>query len=318
MNKIGNDIDIAAELLKLGEVVAIPTETVYGLAANANNKKSVEKIFELKNRPASNPLILHFSAIAEISAYVEHMPEVAIQLAQKFWPGPLTMLLPRSSKVLETITAGSDFVAVRIPQHPLTLALLKKIQFPLAAPSANLTGKISPTEPIHVYNQLGEKLPYILDGGICEKGIESTIVGFKNDEVIIYRHGVITAKDIFDVVKTEVYSSTEIDKTITPGMSISHYAPKTKFFLFDSVDEIPVNLITEKTGLISFNQIHAELQLSNQRVLSHCSDLNEAASNLYKSLYELDALGLQLIVGIKVPNVGVGIAINDRMIRASS
>ncbi|MES2733756.1 MAG: L-threonylcarbamoyladenylate synthase, partial [Bacteroidota bacterium] len=185
--RIGTNISHAIDLLQQGEVVAIPTETVYGLAGNALNTKAVARIFSVKNRPTFDPLIIHTNSLEKVLQFVDEMPAQAKTLAQACWPGPLTLLLPRKDSIPDLVTSGLDTVAVRIPNHSLTLSLLEALEFPLAAPSANPFGYISPTTAEHVYNQLGKKIPYILDGGPCLVGIESTIVGFEDGEPTIYR-----------------------------------------------------------------------------------------------------------------------------------
>ena len=196
MAQIGTDIAYATELLKKGEIVAIPTETVYGLAADGRSRMAIKKIYKAKNRPLTNPLILHFGSMESIVPYVSDLPEKLKKLAKQFWPGPLTLLLPKSERVISVVNAGLPHVAVRIPDHPLTLDLIQRIGFPLAAPSANPFGYISPTSARQVHDQLGDQLGYILDGGNCKKGLESTIVGIRDNQLIIYRLGAITAEAI--------------------------------------------------------------------------------------------------------------------------
>jgi L-threonylcarbamoyladenylate synthase len=189
MAEVGVDIERAAAFLRKGQLVAIPTETVYGLAGNALDLKSVSSIFETKNRPSFDPLILHVASLEQVSPFVSEFPEKLKCLAEAFWPGPLTVLLPRKASVPDLVTSGLDRVAVRVPNHPLTLALLAQLDFPLAAPSANPFGYISPTQAAHVAAQLGSQVPYILDGGACAVGLESTIVGMEVEQVVIYRLG---------------------------------------------------------------------------------------------------------------------------------
>jgi L-threonylcarbamoyladenylate synthase len=227
---VGNDCNQTRLLLEKGEVVAIPTETVYGLAANGLNETAVLKIFQAKGRPLSNPLILHFSSKESIKPYVLDFPPILEKLADYFWPGPLTLLLSKSSLVPEIITAGLDRVGVRVPAQPLVQELLQSLNFPLAAPSANLYGMISPTQATHVYNQLQGKIPYILDGGACENGIESTIVGFENEQVIVYRLGGISLEQIANVIGylPQLKNHSE-NQPVTSGMVKHHYAPNTPF-----------------------------------------------------------------------------------------
>ncbi|MCS6796546.1 MAG: L-threonylcarbamoyladenylate synthase, partial [Raineya sp.] len=197
---ISTDIDLAEKLLRNNQLVAIPTETVYGLAGNAFSEEAVAQIFAVKNRPTFDPLIVHSDSLEKIKNFVSDFPEKAMILAQKFWAGSLTLLLPKKSIIPDLVTAGLPTVAVRIPKHPLTLQLLQRLDFPLAAPSANPFGYISPTTAHHVAEQLGEKIPLILDGGICSVGVESTIVGFEGDKAIIYRLGGISVESIQETI----------------------------------------------------------------------------------------------------------------------
>jgi L-threonylcarbamoyladenylate synthase len=186
MAECGTDIEKCAQLLREGKLVAIPTETVYGLAANAFNQDAVVSIYEAKNRPFFDPLIIHTDSVDKAKNFVSFFPEKAKRLADVFWPGPLTLLLPRSNEVPDVVTSGLDNVAIRVPDHELTLKLLEQLDFPLAAPSANPFGYVSPTEPEHVQKQLGNKIPYILDGGKCKVGIESTIIGFDGEDTMVW------------------------------------------------------------------------------------------------------------------------------------
>src|ERR1035437_8374682 len=200
MSKIGIDIEKAKQILQEGGLVAIPTETVYGLAANALNKDAVFKIIEAKNRPHFDPLIIHTDSIEKVKLHVSDFPQWAQQLANAFWPGPLTLLLPKKNSIPDLVTSGLPQVAVRIPNHPLTLQLLKSLDFPLAAPSANPFGYVSPTNAEHVAAQLQGSVDYILDGGPCDVGIESTIVGFEDGKITIYRLGGLAIEDIEKLV----------------------------------------------------------------------------------------------------------------------
>nr|WP_310590383.1 L-threonylcarbamoyladenylate synthase [Dyadobacter sp. NIV53] len=227
---IDNDVQLAKQFLLKGQLVAIPTETVYGLAGNALDEKSVLSIFEVKNRPSFDPLIIHTDSLDKLKNYVTDLPASARNLAIAFWPGPLTLLLPKKSIIPDLVTSGLDHVAVRIPNHPLTLELLRQLEFPLAAPSANPFGYISPTKSEHVNAQLGEKIPYILDGGECGVGIESTIVGFVNDIPTVYRLGGLAIDEIENIVgKVNVLPHSSSNPQ-APGMLKSHYAPRKPFF----------------------------------------------------------------------------------------
>ncbi|WP_224484976.1 L-threonylcarbamoyladenylate synthase [Robertkochia aurantiaca] len=314
---IDKDIEKAAALLLQNQVVAIPTETVYGLAGNALNEEAVSRIYQVKNRPATNPLIMHIKGKEEIDTYAHDVPQVIYDLADRFWPGPLTVLLPKRSVVPDTTTSGSDKVALRMPGHPLTLELLKSLPFPLAAPSANPFGYISPTRPEHVQQQIGERIEMILDGGACESGVESTIVGVEGDTVLIYRLGYITADDIKRVLPEGYQVALNTDsKPVAPGMLPYHYSPNTPLFLFDDIAEVRNKLTNDRTGLIRFS--HATAGHQPQVVLSQKGDLKEAARKLYASLIDLDDRKLAAIYCERFPETGLGHTLNERLQKASS
>ncbi|GGM87528.1 threonylcarbamoyl-AMP synthase [Dyadobacter beijingensis] len=310
----GRDLSVAKEFLIKGELVAIPTETVYGLAGNALNEKAVLSIFEVKNRPAFDPLIIHTDSIEKVAIYVSGIPEKARVLAEKFWPGPLTMLLPKKDIVPDLVTSGLDTVAVRVPNHPLTLALLADLTFPLAAPSANPFGYISPTAPHHVDQQLGNRIPYILDGGECEVGIESTIVGFEHDETIVYRLGGLDINEIESLIGPVVLMPHSTSDPKAPGMLKSHYAPRKPLHLYRRDSMTPGD---ETTGYLLFDRYLEGADRQFQRLLSPTRDLKEAAHNLFANLRELDGLPVSEIKAELVPSSGLGLAINDRLQRAS-
>jgi L-threonylcarbamoyladenylate synthase len=312
---VGKDILRAKEILDTSELIAIPTETVYGLAGNCLDTISVARIFEVKNRPYFDPLIAHFSSITQVKKYVKEFPEIAEKLAKKFWPGPLTLLLKKKDSIPDIVTSGLDTVAVRVPDHPLTLKLLKSLDYPLAAPSANPFGYISPTEAFHVQVQLGEKIDYILDGGSCQVGIESTIVGFEGQKVIIHRLGGIPLEEIEAVAgKVELMPHSE-SKPVAPGMLSSHYAPLTPIIV-GNIREMIASANGKKIGVLSFQE-NILNESSSQFVLSEDGDLKEAAANLFYALRKLDGMGLDIILAELVPEIGLGRAINDRLRRAS-
>jgi L-threonylcarbamoyladenylate synthase len=333
MSKIGIDIEKAKQILQTDGLVAIPTETVYGLAANALNKNAALKIFEAKNRPHFDPLIIHTNSIEKIKLWVDDFPEWAQQLANVFWPGPLTLLLPKKNNIPDLVTSGLPQVAVRIPNHKLTLQLLASLDFPLAAPSANPFGYVSPTTAAHVAAQLQNNVDYILDGGICDVGIESTIVGFENSCITVYRLGGLAIEDIEKVVGKVNVQLNQSSNPTAPGMLKSHYAPKKPLFIGDVDDFIKTNL-SKKIGVISFcknyNQCHAELVSASdnrfrnelgmtimQKILSPTGNLKEAAHNLFAAIRELDASDVEIIIAEKFPDNFLGRAINDRLQRAS-
>jgi L-threonylcarbamoyladenylate synthase len=314
---ITSNITYAVHALNQGNLVAIPTETVYGLAGSAFNEHAIDKIFQLKNRPTCNPLILHTHSINEVHKFVKHIPPLALKLAEAFWPGPLTLLLPKKSNIPRSVTAGSHLVAVRIPNHPITLDLLKQLDFPLVAPSANPYTRISPTNAKMVYDYFGETLPIILEGDICSKGIESTIVGFHDDVPIIYRQGAISVDAIEFIVGKSKVQATKNEKVTTPGMSPMHYAPKTKFYIVESLLDFVQENAHLKIGLLTLGNDDFNQPNTTSIHLSKTADLEEASANLYKSMYDLDALELDCIIIELFPEIGIGKSLNDRISRAS-
>jgi L-threonylcarbamoyladenylate synthase len=312
---IGKDIVKAAELLKAGNLVAIPTETVYGLAANALDELAVAKVFEAKNRPHFDPLIIHTFSLEKAQEYVSEIPEALKKLAEKFWPGPLTLLLPKRNVIPDLVTAGLDSVAVRVPSHPLTLSLLQHLERPLAAPSANPFGYISPTSPEHVDKQLGDKLEYILDGGTCEVGLESTIVGMEEGKICVYRLGGLSLEEIEKVVGNVELKLNESSDPKAPGQLKSHYAPLKPLFIGD-IEELIRKNSSKKIGIICFGK--QNLQGYFTLNLSEKADLTEAAANLFSVLRKMDESDVDLILCSYLPETGLGPAINDRLKRASA
>jgi L-threonylcarbamoyladenylate synthase len=312
MAEVGQDITKVIALLKLGNLVAIPTETVYGLAANAFDEKAVTKIFEAKNRPFFDPLILHTDSIDKIKSFAEYIPLDLQILLETFSPGPITVLLPKKKNISDLVTAGLPRVAVRIPHHPLTLDLLKSLEFPLAAPSANPFGYISPTSAHHVEKQLGDKIDYILDGGICQVGLESTIIGFEDKQLTVYRKGGLSIEAIEEVVGKITLLENSSSNPAAPGMLKSHYAPNKNMLLYEG------QKLSKKSGFLSFCEIKKTVDLENQFILSQTKDLNEAAQNLFKGLRYLDNLAIETIYIELVPDIGLGRAINDRLKRAAA
>ncbi|MBC6427568.1 MAG: threonylcarbamoyl-AMP synthase [Ekhidna sp.] len=315
MAAIGIDIQKAKKLLRSGEVVGIPTETVYGLAGNALNEESILQIFSVKNRPKFDPLIAHVDSLHKVEQLVDTVPEVAGKLADKFWPGPLTLLLDKIPKVPNLLTSGHSRIAVRIPDHPLTLSLLSQLAFPLAAPSANPFGYVSPTTADHVNEQLGDKIPYVLDGGSCEVGVESTIIGFEEDEAIIYRLGGISLEEVREVTGKVMVKVNSSSDPSAPGMLKSHYSPGKKLLIGDIAENI-TDKDTSAMGVISF-KTDFSLPEKNQFVLSPRGNLNEAAQNIFKALRKMDQPHIKKVFAEWAPDEGLGRAINDRLKRAS-
>ena len=315
--QIVKSVSLAKAHLDSDELVAIPTETVYGLAANGTSTKALKKIFEAKGRPINNPLILHFKDSESISPFVHAVTDEIRLLASHFWPGPLTLLLPKSNRVSEIVTAGSARVAVRVPNHPVTLNLLRTLDYPLAAPSANPSGYISPTKPEHVQSQLGDKIDLILNGGFCDSGIESTILGWEKGNPIIYRKGVITSEQIGEVLGKNPKIKNKSNVIEAPGMLSSHYAPNTKTIVTEKVTEMVNTHQDKKIGLLVFKK-SIGLKVGQEIVLSPKATLEEMAKNLYAAMHKLDALNLDIIIIEKAPDKGIGKAINDRLLRSSS
>ena len=311
-----NEISIATKLLQEGKVVAIPTETVYGLAANAFDDKAVAQIFEIKKRPLFNPLIVHIKSIDYLKVIATNIPPLAYQLAAHFWPGPLTLVLEKKSNISNLVTAGKNTVGVRIPAHPLTLELLENLDFPLAAPSANLFGYISPTTSEHVRKQLGDNIPFILEGGSCEKGVESTIIGFENGNPVLYRVGAISNEEIEKYLGRLVVKNTAFASPKAPGMLSKHYSPKTKFIVTENISLIITENIDANVGFLLFSNDNHILPVEKYIELSKNKDLGEAARNLYAAMHQLDAMNFDVIYAEKLPQKELGITINDRLYRA--
>lgn len=315
---IGTDVGFAVQLLQAGKLVAIPTETVYGLAGNAFSEEAVSAIFAVKQRPVFDPLIVHTSSIERLTQLALELPEAAYTLAQHFMPGPLTLLVPKAAVIPDLVTAGSPLVALRIPRHPLTLQVLESLDFPLAAPSANPFGYISPTTAAHVAQQLGTKIPYILDGGSCQVGLESTIVGFpEGRKPVVLRKGGLSVESIeaaIGPVDVRVHSSSNPQ---APGMLKSHYAPRIPLQIGDIETLLRIHN-GKRIGILSFQRCVPGIEPKYQVQLSVDGDYAEAARNLFSGMRYLDGLELDLLLAEWVPEKDLGRAINDRLRRAAA
>jgi len=320
-------IDKAAEILKQNGIVAIPTETVYGLAGNALSETAVAKIFAAKERPFFDPLIVHIAEFGELENLAAEIPKNAKLLAEKFWPGPLTLVLPKKEKVPDLTTGGLSTVAVRMPKKQITRDIIKLAGFPLAAPSANMFQHLSPTSAEHVAEQLSGRIDGIVDGGACEIGIESTVVGFENDIPVIYRPGAVTYEMIartliengelrmenilnsqFSILNSQL--NTEV-RNASPGMLKKHYSPNTSLCL-ELPSDVPPN-----SGLLAFGNLPANASSFAKILnLSENAEPIEAAANLYGMLHKLDSCGLDRIFAVLLPETGLGNAINDRLLKA--
>lgn len=317
MIQISKDIVKAKEILENENLVAIPTETVYGLAGNIYSEKAINKIFKTKNRPFNNPLIVHIHSKELLENIAQEIPEKAKKLAEAFWPGSLTLVLKKKETIPYSITAGKETVAVRVPNHPLTLELLKQLDFPLAAPSANPFGSISPTTSQHVADYFTDTLEMVLDGGNCENGIESTIVGFENEKAILYRLGSISVEDIESIIGPIQIVNKNDSSPNAPGMLSRHYAPKTKTIVSENIEDEIKNYPTSKIGVLLFQDLKINDENIEKEILSINGSLKEATSNLYAAMHRLDKKGLDLIIAENFPENDLGKSINDRLERAT-
>ena len=306
------DISKAAKLLQKGGVVAFPTETVYGLGADAFNEQAVARIFEIKNRPRFDPLIVHIASADQLPRVAAQMPLKAKKLAAHFWPGPLTLILPKTPAVPDIVTAGGDTVGVRMPDHLIALALIRASGEPVAAPSANPFGATSPTTAAHVRNQLGKRVDMILDGGPCRVGLESTVIEFPaRGKPRVLRLGGLAVEDIEAVIGQVAVAAHSSSKPKAPGMLERHYAPRTPLVIGGKPKG-------KRIGLIRFSGVASLGKFAAIEVLSRKGDLREAAANLFAAMRRLDALKLDAIVAEFAPEEGLGRAINDRLRRAAT
>ena len=314
---ISTDIEHAIDLLKSNNVIGLPTETVYGLAGNAYSETAIKKIYEIKKRPSFNPLIVHIKSYNDINTVAVDIPEKAHLLAKAFWPGPLTLLLKKQPTISGLVTSDLDTVAVRVPNHPVALDVLDKLDFPLVAPSANPFTRISPTKPEHVASYFKNEIELVLDGGTCSSGVESTIVGFEANKVIVYRFGALSLEAIEKVVGPISVINKSKESPKAPGMLLKHYSPKTEFILTRNIQSELEWYKGKKIGLLLFSKSYPDFEPHLQQVLSKGESLDEAASNLYQALHELDKQNLDIIIAERFPEYGLGITINDRLERAS-
>ena len=296
----GSSIERALEILRNGGLVAIPTETVYGLAGDASNEAAVRRIFEAKGRPADHPLIVHVAAAEQLAGWAATVPTAAAVLADTCWPGPLTLLVPRAVHVLSVVTGGRDTVGIRVPAHPLTTELLTRFGGGLAAPSANRFGKVSPTTAAHVIADLGSRVDYVLDGGACPVGVESTIVDCSVEPSQILRPGGISSEEISELLNGALAAADGPSRA--SGMLVSHYAPSARVVLADTVGE--ATAVAARTP--------------GAWILDHSDDLITYARNLYADLRSADERGVQTIVAVMPAAHGLGHAIRDRLTKAAA
>ncbi|MCA9065504.1 MAG: threonylcarbamoyl-AMP synthase [Planctomycetaceae bacterium] len=318
---ITTSVSKAAEYLRSGRLVAFPTETVYGLGADATNPQAVAAVFAAKNRPSFDPLIVHIADRTALASIVTAMPEAASRLADRFWPGPLTLVLPRTSRIPDLVTAGLEGVGVRIPRHPVAMELLKAAGCPVAAPSANPFGGISPTTAQHVEDSLGHAVDLVLDGGPCQVGVESTVVSFMSETPCLLRPGGCSIEEIEAVIGPVpcAVSNPNLDDAAqpAPGMLSRHYAPRTPLRLVD-YNSLAIPEAGRQCGLLTEGtRKHAD-GFARTEILAPTSDNAACAAGFFAALRRLDAANLDVIIAHRFQPVGLGIALNDRLQRAAA
>ncbi|HFK1452467.1 MULTISPECIES: L-threonylcarbamoyladenylate synthase [Bacillus cereus group] len=316
----------AAKLLRENEAIAFPTETVYGLGANAMNDEAIAKIFEAKGRPSDNPLIVHIGTKSQLDGIVKEIPPVAEKLMEHFWPGPLTIILPRKEGISEKVTAGLNTVGVRMPDHPVALALIEEANVPVAAPSANRSGRPSPTLASHVYEDLNEKIAGIVDGGATGVGVESTVIDCTSAVPTILRPGGITKEQLEAVIGTvslDPALKDEKEKPKSPGMKYTHYAPKAPLSIVEGSREFIQRIVDKKkeegfkVGVLTTEEYQ---HVYRADVVLSCgvrSDLASVATKLYDVLRTFDASEVDIIFSESFPNEGIGNAIMNRLTKAA-
>jgi L-threonylcarbamoyladenylate synthase len=310
-------IDQGADIIARGGLVAFATETVYGLGADACNPLAVARIFEVKRRPSIDPIIVHVADPESAELYAHLQNGFASALMRHFWPGPLTLVVPKKDTVPSIVTAGLGTVGVRMPAPPAALALIRAAGRAIAAPSANPFGYVSPTEASHVSAQLGRDVDLVLDGGPCSVGVESTIVSLIGDQPVLLRAGGITAEEIIKVIGGLKWATGSADRPLAPGQLTRHYSTRTPLAL--EPDETSGQIDRgEKVGLLCFDRTLFPDRYRAIEVLSRAGNLREAASNLFSALHRLDQAGLDRIIALPVPETGLGMAIMDRLRRCAA
>ena len=316
-------IDIAAEFLENNEIVAIPTETVYGLAGNGLSPIAVKKIFEAKGRPNDNPLILHIPDTEWLYRYAENVPELALRLAKRFWAGSLTMILPKKDIVPYETSGGLDTVAFRMPDNPWTLKLIECCGFPLAAPSANLSGLPSPTRAGYVYKDLNGRIPLIIDGGTCKCGVESTVIAFTDKGVKILRPGGVTPEMLSELCEVEIDSAvteglSDNETARSPGMKYKHYSPKAQVYLIECDDREKLERFVNGNCDDNTYVLVKNTDNISAKTLPYGKTAKAEANELFSSLRKADELGASTVY-VEAPNKeGMGLAVYNRLIRAAA
>jgi L-threonylcarbamoyladenylate synthase len=306
------NIIAAAEIIKKGGIAAFPTETVYGLGADALNPIAAARIFEAKKRPFFDPLIVHIAELSDLDKITKNVDAKSYELMERFWPGPLTVILEKKDCVPHIVTSSLPNVAVRMPFHKIALEFIEKSGTPIAAPSANRFGCLSPTNAEHVYNQLGDSVDIIIDGGPCTFGIESTIIKILGEKIYLLRHGAITKEDIEEFIKEPLLLDAANDKIETPGQLPYHYSTDKQIILFDKIASVE-----ERCGYLFYKKPNFTIPEDRSMILSETGNLREAAANLFLHLHNLDRLDIDRIYAEKIEEKGLGIAIMDRLNKAS-
>lgn len=306
------EIKHAAKIIKEGGLVAFPTETVYGLGANALNPQAVARIFEAKERPSFDPLIVHIASLENLQFLTENIDDRVYKLVDKFWPGPLTIVLPKSKIVPDIVTSGLSTVGIRMPNNSIALDLIKYAGCPIAAPSANKFGRISPTKAQHVKKQL-PNIDYILDGGSTSVGIESTVITLLDDGFVILRQGIITKEELDKVLPQSKQEINKSEIILSPGNIKSHYSPNKPLYI---LGENSKELNTKNAAFLSFGKKPVD-EFKLIEYLSETGNLYEAAINLFEKLHQLEDSDIEFIVAEPVPEQGIGIAIMDRLRKAA-
>lgn len=318
-----NSINTAAEILKNGGVVGMPTETVYGLAASAYDNDAIKKVFKAKGRPQDNPLIVHISDMNMLCDVAEDIPEIVYTLAEKFWPGPLTMVLRRTEKVAESVSAGLLTVAVRMPSNTVALDVIRKSGLPLAAPSANVSGKPSPTSANHVVNDLDGKIDAVLMGEDCDFGVESTVITLVGETPILLRPGAVTYEQLLKYLPTLEISDTVLnelksgDKVESPGMKYKHYAPSTTAFLVEGDGFAEFVNKQENAVAVCFEEEAGDIKIP-KLIYGKGDDKLSLAHSIFAVLREVDKFGAERVFIHAPEKEGVGLAVYNRLIRAAA
>lgn len=318
------NINCCAELIKSGEVVGMPTETVYGLAANAFDETAVKKIFNAKKRPADNPLIVHIADIEMLKGLVKDVPDIAIDVCKRFWPGPLTVVLPKSDKIPFVTSGGLDTVGIRLPSNEVARELIRASGLPLAAPSANLSGSPSPTTASHVYDDLNGRIPAILDGGKCSVGVESTVISFEGDIIRLLRPGRISVDDLKTVTTNVIIDKGVLEvisndiRVKSPGMKYKHYSPKADVTLIDGSAEFFERYVSERNSAETYALIFDGDNISKDiKSIKYGGSSEQQAERIFAVLREIDKIGAKKVYARCPSKEGIGLAVYNRMLRAA-